>query len=158
MLISHIFIVPLQDPAKESDEEEYQDMEVGTQVNSHTDNDNDEHPECDDSSNRSASGSGSGSRVGLLTSIECPSSRRSVSSRNGGGSRGGAGTDEGGGDGRQIKKSRSPGKRRISTSMVLPEGPVRRQRYQPPPTVHSYLNRMNEEVGELTIRIRHQRS
>ncbi|CAM9306496.1 unnamed protein product, partial [Hapterophycus canaliculatus] len=42
------------------------------------------------------------------------------------------------------KKGRSPAKRRMSMSMVLPEGPVRRHRYQPPPTVHSYLNRMNE--------------
>ncbi|CAN0126677.1 unnamed protein product, partial [Pylaiella littoralis] len=42
------------------------------------------------------------------------------------------------------RKGRSPPKRRMSMSMVLPEGPVRRHRYQPPPTVHSYLNKMNE--------------
>lgn len=46
---------------------------------------------------------------------------------------------------------RSPPKRRMSMSMVLPEGPVRRHRYQPPPTVHSYLNKMNEAVSEITF-------
>lgn len=35
----------------------------------------------------------------------------------------------------------------MSMSMVLPEGPVRRHRYQPPPTVHSYLNKMNAAVS-----------
>ncbi|CAM9838054.1 unnamed protein product, partial [Ectocarpus sp. 6 AP-2014] len=43
------------------------------------------------------------------------------------------------------RKARSSPKRRLSMSMVLPEGPVRRHRYQPPPTVHSYLNKMNAE-------------
>ncbi len=41
--------------------------------------------------------------------------------------------------------------------MVLPEGPVRRHRYQPPPTVHSYLNKMNEAVSYMLSRARFER-
>lgn len=44
------------------------------------------------------------------------------------------------------KGEKSPPKRRMTMSMMLPEGPVIRHRYQAPPTVQTYLDKMNAEV------------
>eukprot|EP00752_Nemacystus_decipiens_P010592 g9432.t1 len=144
-----------KDPAKDSDEEDLhdnsndEDAEWATASACGGDGD-DERPECDDSL-KGSSGSRSGSRSGYSGSLSRSGSAASVGGLSGdrrpgercatadaaGGERGRSGS------GRQ-RRARSPPKRRMSMSMVLPEGPVRRHRYQPPPTVHSYLNKMNE--------------
>lgn len=58
-----------------------------------------------------------------------------------------AGTPDGRKDSSAAEKGgKSPPKRRMTMSMVLPEGPVIRHRYQAPPTVQTYLDKMNAEV------------
>lgn len=75
------------------------------------------------------------------TRCSLSSSRASVSSSIvGGGSTPSVG-------GAPFKGGSLPKQRRMSMSIKLPEGPVRKHKYQPPPTVHSYLNKMNAEVG-----------
>lgn len=129
--------LPTQDPAKDSEEEDLEDNNEDAEWA--TSSDHDERPECDDTlkgSSASRSGSsGSGGRS---------SSRASIGSA--GGERCGTSDSHGGGGKGRDKKGRSSPKRRMSMSMLLPEGPVRRHRYQPPPTVHTYLNKMNSEV------------
>lgn len=153
---------PKKDPAKDSDEEDLQDdgntnspdAEWATASEACAGGGgggDDERPECDDSL-KGSNGSSGGSSSSALVPTTLRSGSRGGSSR---GSVGGSSGDRRPGErcstadpaGRRgQKKGRSPAKRRMSMSMVLPEGPVRRHRYQPPPTVHSYLNRMNEAV------------
>lgn len=132
-----------QDPAKESDEEDLQDNEECEWAvdEEHSEYHPDEQrPECDSPNGKNSSASRSGS---ITSGGRRSSSRGSFCSSSG------TGDSKEGDRTKPSTGKRSPPKRRMSMSIVLPEGPVRRHRYQPPPTVHSYLNKMNAEVGGL---------